>query len=457
MRSPDSPLLTGLPPRSPDDMVGRLQRAWVALEAPREWRRLAVAVSGGPDSLALLHLLHQARDTHRMELVVVHADHGIHPDSPDVAQTVVAIAVDLGLETVVGRLNLGAGVSETVARTARHAWLEQARRSQGADAIVLAHHADDQVETVLLRVLAGSGPAGLSGMLPRQGRLLRPLLEFRKAELVSWLASKGVASWADPANLDPAHERSWVRTVLMPMLSAREPAAPERLLRLARHAAVDRAAWEAALNTLPGLDPQRSAGRISVAALPLATYESALVTTLLRAAARQVGCVLGPRRAERLLAMVRGGRSGAVLELGGPWRAELSFGRICFHRVVEPPAPLQLSGAHGQARWGPWSISWRRAPAPPADRRDGWVGWFIGAEATLRAPVPGDRLVPLGGTGRRAVARLLQEARVERSRRVGWPLIELEGHIAWVGGLCRGAEALPGEGENALVIEVSGG
>ncbi len=345
-----------------------------------------------------------------MELVVAHADHGIHPQSAEIGRRVATAAADLGLPVVVGRLDLDAGASETAAREARHAWLRQIRRSEHADAIVLAHHADDQVETVLLRVLGGSGPAGLSGMLPRQGRLLRPLLEFRKPELIAWLKSKGVSSWEDPANLDPVHGRSWVRGTLLPMLAEREPAAPERLLRLARHAAVDRAAWEAALDTLPGLDPQQSRGRLSIAALPLATYDAALANTLLRAAARRIGCVLGPRRADRLLEMIHGGRSGAMVELGGEWRAELSFGRVCFHRIVAPPAPLQVRGGRGRAQWGPWSISWRRAQAPPLVRRDGWVGWFIGEEATVRAPVAGDRLRPLGGTGRRAVSRLLQEA-----------------------------------------------
>ncbi len=284
-----------------------------------------------------------------------------------------------------------------------------------------------------------------------------PSSGFGRRNWSAWLESKGIAGWADPANLDPVHERSWVRTVLLPTLAERAPGTSDRILRLARHAAVDRLAWDAALDALPGLDPQRAAERISVAALPLATYDSALAATLLRAAARRIGCVLGASRADRLLQLARRGQSGAVLELGGPWRAELSFGRICFHRVTEPPAPLHLHGAQGRARWGPWSISWNRAPAPQVDRRDGWVGWFIGEEATVRAPMPGDRLLPLGGRGRRLLARLLQEARIARSRRAGWPVLEIDGTIVWLGGICRGAGALPSAGDNALRIEVSGG
>ena len=104
-----------------------------------------------------------------------------------------------------------------------------------------------------------------------------------------------------------------------------------------------------------------------------------------------------------------------------------------------------------------WRVSWTRGPAPAAQRRDGWVGWFIGEGAVLRGPVPGDRLAPLGGAGHRNVVRLLQDARIERSRRAAWPMVELEGEVAWVAGVCRGEGALPGEGEDALRIEVSGG
>lgn len=443
--------------RSTDDVPGRFHLAWEALACPPTWRRVVAAVSGGPDSLALLHLLHESQHGHRLELIVVHADHGIHPESRLVADQVVRDATALGLSVRVGRLGLGAAASETRARTARHAWLEETRLAEGADAIVLAHHQDDQVETILLRVLGGSGPAGLAGMAPRQGRRLRPLLGFRKAELVAWLTAKGVSGWLDPANHDPVHDRSWLRAVVLPLLADRSPEVTERLLRLGHQATANREAWDAALDTLPGLHAEASADRISVAALPLAAYDSALATALLQAVARRIGCVLGARRAGRLLEMTRRGRSGAVMELGGQWRAELAFGRICFHRALAESAPMLVGGGRGESDWGPWRVSWGRAPAPAEPRRDGWVGWFIGEWAVLRGPKPGDRLTPLGGSGARPVSRLLQEARVERSRRAGWPLLELDGNIVWVGGICRGAAAMPGEGEDALRIEVSGG
>jgi len=439
------------------DLPTRFARAWAALECPPTGRRVLVAVSGGPDSMALLHLLHETRAAHRLELIVAHADHGIHPDSAAVAHRVVEAAGALGLPVVVGRLALGPGTSETRAREARYEWLDLTRRTQKADAMVLAHHQDDQIETILLRVLAGSGPAGLAGMSPRQGTRWRPLLGFRKAELITWLEGRGVIAWEDPANSDAAHDRSWLRSAVLPLLEEKSPGVGERLLRLGRQAADDRAAWGAALDALPGLDLEQGTGWISVAALPLVTYDSALAVALLQAVARRAGLVLGGQRARRVLDLLRRGRSGRTVELGTGWCAELAFGRACIYRVVPLPPALELGGGRGHARWGAWKVSWSRGPAPAVGRRDGWVGWFIGEGVTLRGPAAGDRVVPLGGAGRRAVARLLQDARVGRSRRPGWPLLELQGNIVWVAGVCRSGDAIPAEGEDALRIEVSGG
>ena len=439
------------------DLPARFLESWTELGCPSSWRRLLVAVSGGTDSLALLYLLHETLAVHRLELVVAHADHGIHPESGAVARRVVEAASALRLPVAVGRLELGPGTSETRAREARHEWLRLTRAAQGADAVVLAHHRDDQAETILLRVLAGSGPAGLAGMQPRQGTRVRPLLGFSKAELAAYLAARGIEGWDDPANADPAHDRSWLRTVVLPLLRGRSADIDDRLLRVGQQAANDRRAWSEVLDTLPGLDVQEAAERISVAGLPLATYDSALATAVVQAVARRAGCVLGIRRAGRVLDLLRRGRSGQTVELGAGWCAELAFGRLVFYQARSASIPVYLTGAIGQAEWGGWRVSWTRGPAPATQRRDGWVGWFIGEGAVLRGPQAGDRLAPLRGVGHRAVLRLLQDARIERSRRATWPLLELEGEVAWIAGVCRGQGQLPDAGDDALRIEVSGG
>jgi tRNA(Ile)-lysidine synthetase-like protein len=182
-----------------------------------------VAVSGGPDSVALLDLLVETRGSHGLELIVAHADHGIHPDSGEVARRVELLAGAYGLRVVTGRLHLGAEhqyPTETAARTSRHGWLRQVAAREGAKTIFLAHHADDQAETVLFRALRGTGVAGLAGIAPvdEARRLLRPLLPFRRPALRRYARSHRLRWRDDPTNAsaDPAHNR--IRLELLPRI-----------------------------------------------------------------------------------------------------------------------------------------------------------------------------------------------------------------------------------------------
>jgi tRNA(Ile)-lysidine synthase len=192
-----------------------------------------VAVSGGPDSVALLHLLADLSDELDLEPVVGHVDHGISRSSAAWARAVAAIAATLDLSFVQERLALGAA-SETRARRERYRAFRRLQREVGARYLVTAHHADDQAETVLYRLLRGSGPAGLAGIPARgPGGLVRPLLPFTRAELTGWLATRapGVAVVTDPANADLTHDRSWLREALLPMVRGRFPDVDRRLLR----------------------------------------------------------------------------------------------------------------------------------------------------------------------------------------------------------------------------------
>ena len=150
---------------------------------PRPGKAL-VAVSGGPDSLALLSLMRGAAPQLGLELVVAHVDHGIRKTSGQEAKALSREVERLGLPFELGELHLGPEATETEAREARYAWLRETQKRHGARYVVTAHHADDQVETILLRVLRGSAPAGLAGIKPKsRGGLVRPLLPFTKSEL----------------------------------------------------------------------------------------------------------------------------------------------------------------------------------------------------------------------------------------------------------------------------------
>src|SRR5206468_3262972 len=139
----------------------------------------------------LLDLLHGVAPDLGLTLVVAHVDHGIQMESGNVGKMVRGLAAQYGLPIELGELHLGAGTTETAARRARYAWLRDVQHRLGAAYLVTAHHQDDQIETVVLRALRGSAPAGLAG-IARRGRdgLVRPLLPFTHDELVAHAAAR---------------------------------------------------------------------------------------------------------------------------------------------------------------------------------------------------------------------------------------------------------------------------
>jgi len=415
--------------------------------------RVLVAVSGGPDSVALLDLLHRTRDLHRLDPVVAHVDHGIHPESGRVARQVADFAERLELPWLIERADLGPGTSETRAREARYRLLFDLADRLGIGPVLTAHHADDQIETVLLRFLAGSGPAGLAGMTARAGRLVRPLLPFRRDELARYVEARGLPIWHDPSNRDSAHLRSWVRHDLLPILRDRLPDADARLARVGDLAGRERRAWDLVLDQLPDLDPRSDQGGISVAANRLRSYDSTLAEALLRAAARRVGCPLGTARAGRALTLLAG-PSGRMVPLGQGWRAELAFDRL---RLLPPVSiewgRLEVRGAEGVAEWGEWRLRWRTEPAPERQPRAALTAWFRPQPLQVRAWARGDRVHPLAGAGRRLVVRCFQEARVPRSRRGHWPVLTGGESVVWVPGVCRSDALLPTPGAEALRVD----
>jgi tRNA(Ile)-lysidine synthase len=418
-----------------------------------------VAVSGGGDSVALLDLLHGVAPDLGLTLVVAHADHGIQSGSRLVGSAVRELAAHYGLPFELSELGLGPDATETVARRARYAWLREVQHGLGAAYLVTAHHQDDQIETVVLRALRGSAPAGLAG-IARSGRdgLVRPLLPFTHRELLAHVAARGLVAHDDPANADPRHLRSWVRTTLLPLLTERLGArVTGDLRRLGRHAAADRRAWDRALELVPELGLQVSSTGFAVARGALRGYDDTLAIALLRAAARRAGggLVLGPVRARRLLTLARR-PSGRRLALGGGWTAEVAFDRLrvaratpgALHRVV--PA-----GERGTAVFGAFRIDWAPAAAPTRIERAGWTTWVDGSGWELRAPAKGDALLPLGGVGHRPLRRLLMEARVPRSDRARYPVVARGETILWVPGICRSTDGVPAPGTKAVRLDVT--
>ena len=427
----------------------------------REPGEAIVAVSGGVDSVVLLDLLSGHASELGLSIVVAHVDHGIQSDSPTVRQSVAALARKYELPFEVTELHLGPQASETDARRARYAWLREVQRRRGARYLVTAHHEDDQIETVLLRTLRGSAPAGLAGIGRRaRGGLVRPLLPFSRRELLEYATARNLPVHDDPANRDPRHLRSWVRATLLPLLSERLGSALRGdLLALGRHAASDRAAWDRVLDLTPELGLVVEGESFAVARKSVARYDNALSVALLRAAARRAGLVLGPTRARRLVALARG-QSGRRLPLGDGWTAEVAFDQLRVSRQRKgtsehAPAAVRPDGESGSARFGEFEISWSPAAAPERIERTAWTTWVEGTGWQVRPPQPGDAVAPIGGVGHRPLRRLLMEARVPRGERARYPVVSRGKTILWVPGICRSGEGLPAPGTHAVRLDVT--
>ncbi len=186
---------------------------------------IVAAVSGGPDSMALLHLLAGAREPLGLQISAVWIDHGFRPrETPHERATVSRAAEKLGLPFVTHNVDTAALAAtehlslEQAARRIRYQALRQTAKARGAQAIAVGHTADDQAEEVLLRLLRGSGRKAVSGMRHRNGDIIRPLLEIDKQTLLAWLEEQGIEYCLDSSNSDLRHTRNRIRHQLLPFL-----------------------------------------------------------------------------------------------------------------------------------------------------------------------------------------------------------------------------------------------
>ena len=309
-----------------DELAAALARGADALGIPAD-ARLVLAVSGGPDSMALLHAASRLveTDARRWQLTVAHLDHGLRPESQEDATFVTdaARALDLPIEvrrTDVAVLARAEGRSiEDAGREARYRFLDEVA-PEGA-LIVTAHTADDAAETVLLNLLRGSGLTGVRGIPSRRGRVIRPLLGERRSTLRALLDAGGTGYRLDPSNEDPTFLRNRVRAEVLPLLEALRPGAVDRIGQFARLAADD----EELLDELAGAELSRrrtDEGEIDWHDPPV----PALGRRVLRLAIGEPAP--SAERLEALIEAAGGDRGGVRIELGGGRVASIRGRRI---------------------------------------------------------------------------------------------------------------------------------
>lgn len=322
--------------RSP--LVAAVRRALRALPGPLEGRLVLAGLSGGADSVALLDVLQTLGGEMGFRLAAGHLDHGLRDGSSGDAAFCAALCADRGLpfraatSDVRARAARDRGGLEQAARAERHAFLLRLKQELGADWVALAHTRDDQVETLLLRLLRGSGRTGLAAMRPVRGPFVRPLLEVTRAEVEAHLRGRAIAWREDPSNADPAFLRNRVRHELLPYLRRRfNPSVDTALARTAALVADEADVLADASSAVWAKAAREDAAGVVLARPALAEAAPALARMVVRRAlAREHQGLTGVRRVhvDRIVGLAAPRAAGRVIALPGAREARVVRGGI---------------------------------------------------------------------------------------------------------------------------------
>ena len=414
----------------------------------RRGEKVLVAVSGGPDSMALLHGLHELE----FPLEIAHLDHQTRAGESGVdAEFVSQCAKELGLafhheSRAVEQEAAAAGRSfEFHARNLRYAFFLRVARERACAVIATGHHLDDRAETVLMRILRGTGPAGLAGIPPVRAqdglRIVRPLFELTRAEIEAWLRERRISWRQDESNTDPRHPRNRIRHGLLPVLEREHnPRVREALLRLAEAQRCD----NAMLDALAG--PALAGCRNEQGSLDRAAFR-ALHESLRRRCVMQIAHerdidipfdrVIG---ASHFVATACTGQyfdlGAGVLLYNGRTRTEVMSGPPAFggEPVLLPvPGEAVAMGQRFTARLiaMPAEADWRSYCTP---RRQVFDADVAGDRLELRSWRDGDRFTPFGMTGSTKLQDYFVNVGLPAPWRRGVPLIVSRGEVLWITG-----------------------
>jgi len=438
---------------------------------------LLVAVSGGPDSVALLHALLAVRDTLGVRLEVAHLDHSLRgqegeADAKFVSDLCKREALTLHRRRVdIPRLwDAEGGSIEALARRERYAFLEEARAVAGARWIVTGHNANDQVETFLMNLLRGAGPRGMGAMLRvGPGPMCRPLLGTWRSEILEYLESHGETYCNDSTNQDLSRTRNWVRHRLVPFLET-EMGVPvlEILVRGSQIMnEVDGFMTQEAERLLGAAtisDPTASeVVRVEIA--KLAGLHPAVKRAVMREAVHDAAGRLQEiswTHIDALLDLMQREEGRGSIDLPGSLAARREYDTLVIGPASkeatppppEPSPPLNLSTS-GEAKWGRVRVKWTTGPVglqnPETWALDASRSAFdltgVTAPVYLRSIRPGDRMEPSGMEGSQKISDLLINRKVPRHLRTRVPVMCDNGgseggeRILWVVGQRRSRQA----------------
>jgi tRNA(Ile)-lysidine synthase len=470
--------------------------------------RVGVAVSGGADSVALLCLLQSLRNALGITLLVAHFDHSLRGTESDGDERFVAgVASERGLEYVSAKEDVASAAAENkwnledAARRLRYAFFRRLVIEGRANRIAVAHTADDQAETVMAHLLRGTGLAGLGGIRPVAGSIVRPLLGVGRQELRDFLEARGQSWREDSTNRDARRQRARIREQLLPVL-ARDfsPGIVDRLTDLAGICREEETFWSALVEERFRLLCQSKNGRVAIAidllisplALPLAEADGTvdpdgssptrvLTKRLIRRLYEEVrgDCRdLASNHVDQVIRLACRSISGRHLELPGGIAVERNFGELIFSRAG--PVARESAGLETGSRLGTYQylipvpehgativsipeldtgfrlkmIDWPSAERDTTIDSTVFDADLLSRTLLLRNWHPGDAYRPCGHRQVKKLKEMFLTSRVPKSERTGWPVIESKDKVIWARGMRPAGDVCPRKETRAgLILE----
>jgi tRNA(Ile)-lysidine synthase len=413
---------------------------------------VVVAVSGGPDSVCLFHALHQLSEEMQLNLVAAHFEHGWRPgEDEQETELVRGLAESLGVpfetERAGATLRGGSLSREEAARNSRYAFLERVREKHRASSIAVGHHLHDQAETLLMRLLRGSGVSGLGAIPPvREGRIIRPLIEVTKPQIEMYIEETGLRCASDSSNLRTDFLRNRVRMELIPLLLNYQPRLIERLGETASLLREESEFMDSLATRWIERNGTRAPDGIRVDLSHFAALAPALRKRVVRGILKRVkGDIrrIGGSHIRSVEELARSERPQAGLNLPGGLNVRRSYESLSFHlgteseparfsyllnepgtvfiREIGKALTLALCGE------GEWMV-----PATP------WTATLDAEKArfplVVRSFAPGDRFVPLGMKGHKKLKDFFVDRKVPSSVRRATPILVMGQELLWVAG-----------------------
>ncbi|MDK2820626.1 MAG: tRNA(Ile)-lysidine synthase [Clostridia bacterium] len=411
--------------------------------------KVVVGVSGGPDSLALLHSLKSLQEEFGFKIHVAHLNHGLRQEASADAEFVQKLAakwslpVTIKTEDVLSYQKEHHLSLEAAAREVRYSFFEHVATEVKASKIAVGHQADDQAETVLLNLLRGSGLTGLKAMLPKSGRLIRPLLFVRRSEVELYCKNLGLNPREDVTNNDPAFRRNKIRHQLMPLLAKEyNPAIINVLSRTAIILQEDEEVLSnLAKKALSNVKKREENGKLVLDRQEYLGLPPGLQRRVLRLAAANLGRKVSFKQVEEAREVVD---KCSVITWPGDLRIEVNRREIylqtssqlkikpfLYYLKVPGITPLPELGKAIKAEFSNIPSNFRKCRQDEA-----WLDWEkLDKPLLVRDWKPGDVFRPLGMCGRKKLQDFFVDSHIPMSKRHSVPLVISGDKIAWVAGL----------------------